>query len=109
MKRIDNWLWYRGQMKPFLLTVLKSKNDVAEAGIPYHLPKTLVEMTVVQTKDNNDIVFNVTIKPVLAPDLKTQFILQHQESPMVTDRVCVSRSTTGLLQSVQIRYGRHDG
>ncbi|WP_218131749.1 hypothetical protein [Nitrosospira multiformis] len=79
-------------------------NDPA-TGIPYFLPKNFIEIKVTKTptiKDNiQTIEYLVEARPILIPDTTNRFLLKHKQQPMASDRLCVTRSTTGLLQSVQ--------
>jgi hypothetical protein len=84
-----------------------------EPGIPYFLPTNLIEIKVTRTpikKDNTKdstignlktIEYTMEAKPIFIPDTNTRFLLQHEKRRMASDRLCVARSTTGLLQYVQ--------
>jgi hypothetical protein len=88
------------------ITVKPGDKKTEEAtGIPYFLPKNFVEIKVTRTaKTENNIQYieyMMEAKPILIPDPDTRFILKHEKNFMASDRLCVARSTTGLLQSVQ--------
>ncbi|MDP1774745.1 MAG: hypothetical protein Q8L15_20955 [Methylobacter sp.] len=70
-------------------------------GIPYYLPKNLVELKVTRTVKGQDLSYAIEVKPILIPDTENRFVLQRQPNPLASDRLCVARSNTGLLQSVQ--------
>lgn len=81
-------------------TAIKSVTD-QEVGIPYYLPKSLVIVKVIRKTESGKSGYSITAEPLLVPDTKLLYILQPQDNFLASDRLCVARTKTGLLQSIQ--------
>lgn len=83
---------------------IKTATDVTEPkdfGIPYYLPKSLVTVTVVRTTAEGKTGYSISALPTLVPDTKHLFTLQPQHSFLASDRICIARTDSGLLASLQ--------
>lgn len=74
-----------------------------ESGIPYSLPTALVTLAVSQTDENISVgLTSDTAKAIVfVPDREARFRLEYHPNAFATDRLCVTRSNSGLLNSVQ--------
>lgn len=82
--------------------------QIHDKGVTYYLPKTLVKVEVHRVEDtdtkrawyefgNEQGEFKVES----APDLEHHYVLKYHPSGMHDDRLCITRSRTGLLNDVQ--------
>lgn len=96
-------------------TVMYSSLDLADEGISYYLPRTLVDVTIVaaaptfEGKTASAYPLDLDGKPHFlvvttstVPDLRQQYRLNYQRNIFFHDRVCVSTQQNGLLNSVEI-------
>lgn len=87
-------------------------------GVVYHLPRTVLEITVRQYQDGETIWYSLggpapaadddekaaafsEIKPHIIPDIEHRYVIKYNPSALSDDRLCISRSPNGLLQDVQ--------
>jgi hypothetical protein len=93
---------------------------IDEEGIVYHLPRTVLTVTVIKYRDTvqkrtwyqigslkkfpkldlGEVPELAEIKGTSVPDPGHRYVAQYNPNPFSDDRLCVSRSTTGLLQDV---------
>lgn len=95
------------------------ESQTFDEGVVYHLPRTLLTITVTQTKydgrtwyqlgagsiakgaDNKESVSLLDEIPSKSiPDPGHRYVAKYRPSPMSDDRLCISRSPTGLLYDV---------
>ncbi|MCX7096446.1 MAG: hypothetical protein NTV43_00905 [Methylococcales bacterium] len=96
-------------------TAIKTKTnpaspEKADFGIPYFLPDSLIQLTIKKVTEidaagiplpGKSPKYSLSADTKLIPDTSNQYIMQAPTNVLASDRLCVSRSTTGLLQSVQ--------
>jgi hypothetical protein len=79
---------------------LVSETQVSE-GVPYYLPRTVVRFHVNQDAPERSVVEKLDV-----PDRANPYYLHYNASWLADENVCISRSTTGLLQKVY--FGAQD-
>jgi len=91
-----------------------------DEGVVYHLPRSLLTITVTQyndkaagrtwyqiggytppTGDRTPGTLNAEIKDESIPDPGHRYVAKYRPNPLSDDRLCVTRSQTGLLRDVQ--------
>jgi hypothetical protein len=73
-------------------------------GVPYYLPRSLVELTftpsAAATDQQPEQAPTVTAKNVEIADLSQRYVASYAASPYSDDRLCIARTETGLLKKV---------
>lgn len=77
--------------------------DPKDFGIPYYLPKSLVTVTVAKTTSTTTkkTDYTITAASAMVPDTEHLFTLQPQHNFLASDRICIARTQSGLLASLQ--------
>ncbi len=80
-------------------TALESVKEVNSTGLPYYLPKGLVNLKI-KVGSNNELSFqDAQVKTI--PDRDYRYTLQYQPSAMSDDAIEVTTTNTGLLKEVK--------
>lgn len=71
-------------------------------GVPYYLPRSLVELTFTPTQEAGGKVTPPTIsaKTVEIADPTQRYVASYVANPFADDRLCILRTQTGLLQKI---------
>ena len=98
----------------FILGCTALTSELDEQGVVYYLPKTILDIAVTQMSDTNtgrvwyhigavdkDGVFQSKIDDKSVPDLNHRYVLHYRPSALSDDRLCITRSTQGLLNDVE--------
>jgi hypothetical protein len=75
-------------------------------GIPYYLPRSLVELTVATDKDKNA---SIAAKPHDIANQKQRYIAYYAPNPFSDDGLCIGRETNGLLSAVYFQGNDRTG
>ena len=81
-------------------TAVTSVSDPNQEGMVYHLPKTLLTMTVshIEAEDR----FQIAITQTNQPDTTHRYVMSYRHNPFYSDRLCAAVSKQGLLKTVEI-------